>query len=60
MGGPVLMRRLHCPFDGPGLQAADGAPVSDGPEASFDLMDRRRGSYTLSDCSIEFVESTEW
>ena len=19
MGGPVLVRRLHCPFDGPGL-----------------------------------------
>jgi hypothetical protein len=41
----VLMRRLHCPFDGPGLQAADGAPVSDGPEAdcAAEGMDPGRG-----------------
>ena len=39
------MRRLHCPFDGPGLQAADGAPVSDGPEAdcAAEGMDPGRG-----------------
>ena len=65
MGGPVLMRRLHCPFDGPapGRREAVGGGLAGGTEphrkGMVERKHSRRSSLTRTGTAAPIPSATE-